>query len=791
MIRFSIVALMLLVPSLGEAQAPTNITSSGLNTQVNQVDNSYNITGGTRPGGGPNLFHSFGQFDVGQTAGINDIANFLNDSGIDTINILARVTGPNISQIYGTIQTTGFGAANLFLINPSGIVLGPSALLDVSGSVSLTTSQYIRLLDGQFRSANFDGSAHSILTIDPSAFEFSSAAPAAYGFSTAPDPNGTITVQGSNLSVSSGQSISLIGGEVVFGSGAQLTAPSGTILLATAASPGEFDISTLSSLPNSEGTSFTSFGTVSIAPDSSIDVHGASTVLIQGGQLMLSVNNATLSTSTSSMPDTISLSQGSSIITSNSGTDLGVDVQLAASTVNLNGSFISTQSEGAERGGNITVTAERLTLDQFAGIFSGTGTGSPGPGGDVVIQGPTGQGGAATAVTLSGFSQIGASTAGDGLGGNITITATSLELSGTSSILSSTSGTAPNGNITARVQKASLTGGSSFSSDTSSIVDGLVGGSITVQGLNGGKAASLILAGRESGIRAATFGQNRLGDILVQTKTLKMMDGALIQSGTPLSQASAGTITIEAGVVDITGQSRISSSAFSLDAGSVTITAHHITLDNSTIATDTSSPSGGRGGDVTLDVQIASLTNTATITSSASNTGIAGDINILARGSMTMMGGSSLTASSTGSGNAGNISINSGSTFLMENSSVTTEASHASGGQITINAPDMIRLIDSTVSTSVAGAANDSNGGNISIDPDFVILKGSQILAQAVAGTGGAIGITAGLFLADASSVVDASSTQGVSGTVQINAPINNRSEVIAPMPESLLAVQT
>ncbi|TKB79447.1 MAG: filamentous hemagglutinin N-terminal domain-containing protein [Nitrospira sp.] len=790
--RCVIMALMLFVPSLGETQVTTNITSSGLNTQVNQVGNSYNITGGTRPGNGPNLFHSFGNFSVGG----GDLANFLNNTGLSTSNILGRVTGSNISQIYGTIDTTAFGNANLFLMNPSGIVLGPGASLNVGGSISFTTAQYIRLFDGLSGNANFyanpanDGLANSILTINSSAFEFLSATPAGYGFLTTPNPTPTITVQGSALSVPSGQSISLIGGKVVIEGGAKLTAPGGSIKLASVASPGEFDAASLGSLPNGDGTSFTSYTSMSLASGSNIDVHGPGTVLIKGGQLVLSVNNTTLSTSTSSTPDMISLSQGSSIIASNSGADLGVNVDLTASKVDLNGSSISTQSEGAERGGNITVTANQLTLDQVAGIFSGTGFGSPGTGGDVAIQGPAGEGGVAASVTLSGFSQIGASTGGDGLGGNITITTTSLNLSGGSNILSSTSGTAANGNITVRVQDARLTGGSHFSSDTSSIIDGLVGGSITVQGVNGGKVTSLLLAGQESGIRANTFGQNQLGNILVQTETLKMMDGALIQSGTPLSFASAGTITIDAGVVDIASQSRISSSAFSLDAGPITITAGQLTLDNSTIAADTSSPTGGRGGDVILDVGSASISNGAAINSSASNTGNAGNINILASKSVTMTSGSSLTASSTGTGNAGNIRIESGSTVLIEQSSVTTEASQASGGQITINAPRMIRLIGSPISTSVAGAAGDSNGGNISIDPDFVILQGSQILARAFAGSGGAIDVTAGLFLADPASVVDASSTLGVSGTVQINAPINNLSSVVARLPESLLAVQ-
>src|SRR5262249_60860069 len=106
--------------SLLQAAAP--ISPSGLNTQVTLSatpppgKGQYDITGGTRPGGGPNLFHSFGQFNVPN----NNIANFLNDSGLATSNILGRVTGGNISNIFGPIQPTGFGNANLFLMSPAG-----------------------------------------------------------------------------------------------------------------------------------------------------------------------------------------------------------------------------------------------------------------------------------------------------------------------------------------------------------------------------------------------------------------------------------------------------------------------------------------------------------------------------------------------------------------------------------------------------------------------------------------------------------------------------------------------
>src|SRR5512146_535957 len=213
--RWAILPIVTLIPTtlpVANAQVVTNITSTtgagNLGTTVTHPAGThlYNITDGTRPGGGPNLFHSFGSFAVGP----GDIANFLNNTGIPTLNIFGRVTGGNLSNIFGTIQTNGlggFGNANLFLMNPSGFVFGPNASLNVGGSISFTTAQYIRLFDG-VSSANFyanpanDGLANSILVMEPALLaDFLS--PAAYGFLTAPNPNSTITVQGSSLSVPS------------------------------------------------------------------------------------------------------------------------------------------------------------------------------------------------------------------------------------------------------------------------------------------------------------------------------------------------------------------------------------------------------------------------------------------------------------------------------------------------------------------------------------------------------------------------------------------------------------
>src|SRR5215813_1431471 len=202
-------------------QATTPITSSGLNTQVNLSltppagKTQYDITGGTRPGGGVNLYHSFGNFNVPT----NNIANFLNSGSVDlngtvllpnlpTANILGRINGGNPSTIFGMIQTNGPGGfpnANLFLMNPNGFLFGPTATINVGGMVTFTTADYMRLTDNTRFNA-VAGPADALLTAAPiAAFGFLGNNPAA------------IAIQGSTLQVAQGQSLSLVGEPGVHG----------------------------------------------------------------------------------------------------------------------------------------------------------------------------------------------------------------------------------------------------------------------------------------------------------------------------------------------------------------------------------------------------------------------------------------------------------------------------------------------------------------------------------------------------------------------------------------------
>ncbi|VXD25084.1 conserved hypothetical protein [Planktothrix serta PCC 8927] len=178
------------------------------NTLTNSVGNRVDITGGQRSGDGGNLFHSFTQFNVPS----GQVANFVSNPSIQ--NILSRVVGGQPSLIEGLIQVTG-GNSNLFILNPAGIVFGSGARLDVPAAFTATTASGIGFNSGFFNA--LDANNYNTLSGEPNAFLFSNSNP------------GNIINSG-ELTVSSGQTLTLVGGNVI--NTGTLNAPGGQITIA-------------------------------------------------------------------------------------------------------------------------------------------------------------------------------------------------------------------------------------------------------------------------------------------------------------------------------------------------------------------------------------------------------------------------------------------------------------------------------------------------------------------------------------------------------------------------------
>ncbi|HSL04500.1 MAG TPA: filamentous hemagglutinin N-terminal domain-containing protein, partial [Nitrospiraceae bacterium] len=815
--------LFLIAPFVGNAEAVTNITSSGLGTEVPlqpPSDGVYNITHGTRPGGGPNLFHSFGDFSIGQ----GDIANFLNDSGLTTTNVIGRVTDGHMSNIDGIIQTTGFGNANLFLVNPSGIVFGPHGSFNVGGSVSFATAQYLRLFDG-LNSANLyanpanDGLANSVFAMAP-VVDFGFLSPAAYGFLTVPDPSATITVRGSALSVLPDQSISLVGGNISIQAGmledgtiqaASLHAPGGQINLVSVASPGEVLVPSFQTGPNINGASFTTMGTVTLKEGATLDVSGqldesgapigngnSGTVFVRGGQFVME-DAATILANTVGAVDgartavdiqvshDVALSNGSNIVTKASGSGRGGDVHVTADSLTLeNGSSIFTvsrdftvRSERPVVGGDLFLNVETLRL--LGGSSGGSQIGSlsggsdldgdgvvdvTGVGGNITVQGTThGANSAADSVVFSGGSSITSdASAESGDGGRISIRANSLDLSGhdtndvVSTISSSTAGTGHGGDIVVAVQRLRVIDGATITSGTSSTEGSAgAGGTVTVQGLERpGTMASSVLLSGPNTGIVSDSGLGVPGEITVNAETLTITNGAAIAAGTSTSTGPAGNVKVTADSVVISADGRIFSRSFDQNSGTVTIKASELTLDKGSIVTITES--AGRGGNVDLQVVgTVSLTNGARINSQS---------------------GSEEAPFSTG--RAGDITMTVGSLTLANHAEITssskgTEVGAGNAGHVTITSSGSFTSNASTIATS----AENARGGDINVTAQSVALSNGSVMSASSrspllpdgGGNAGNITINSALNVVMQNSSVTTEASHASGGDIEIRAP--------------------
>jgi filamentous hemagglutinin family protein len=671
--------------SQAQAYQPSNripIADSTLGTQVTGNSNNFTINGGVSRG--QNTFHSFQDFSV-PTNGSATFANPLGNQGIIT-----RVTGNLFSDINGTINTQG---ANFLLINPNGVVFGPSTQLNVGRVFAASTANGVDLIDGGGRTLSFGTNAAgdgALLSIDPKVIFNVSRLNLGGG-------NGEIknfgTLQTNNL----GQYIGLVGGNVNLDAG-KINAPGGRIELGGLSAPGSVEISTEGGIPRLNFPTGVDRSNLVLNNQARVNVAGSGS-----GDIVINTHNADL------LED--SAIRGG--IEENLGAKNAIagDINLKATGAIVvdNSAIVNnvrTNSQG--RAGNINIEANKLSLGKQGGIIS-----------YVLGQGDAGsiQLKVAEAIDISDrFSEIRSLVTRDGVGnaGNIFINTGSLALRNRAIIGSVVVGQGNSGNVSINAKGA---------------VD-LDDANVTTNGATGNTGNATFYADSLSLINGASintisFGRGNAGNINLGVNSLSITNGSQLSSAN-FGQGNAGNIFIGTGSLALRNNVAVVSSVSGQgNGGNVSVSAKGaIDLDSVNLTT---SGSAGNSGNITFNADSLSLLNGTTIQASSFGKGNAGNINFNT-GSLSIIG-SQLLSLNTGQGNAGDISLNTGSLALKKDVFISTSVTgQGNSGNILVNAKGDVNLDGANITTNMQGTAG--NAGNITLNANSLSLRNAQIRTE-------------------------------------------------------------
>ncbi len=578
-------------------------------------------------------------------------------------NILTRVTGTSPSTIDGVIRANG--TANVFILNPNGIVLGSNAALQIGGSFLATTAHSVKFVDGSEFSA-ISPQAPPLLTINtPIGLQFGNAPARIVNQSQTTIP---FFPQPVGLTVLPGKTLALVGGDLVL-DGGNLTAFGGRVELGSVQSAG-----LVSLIPIAQGFTLSypavqQFGAIQLSNGADVKVGGdlPGAIQIQGRSLQLSGNSRIYSFNLGSQPagsfiintsesvditgigresytqilqdftaGTIDpLSVRNILFSTSSGSGAASDIVVNTPRLTLqDGAFLANITAGVGNAGNVTINAAESANLNAAIVFTGSAVGSTGNSGSLTFN--------TNALTVQNNAQLSASAFGTGGGGKVAVTAAdSIQLIGSipipvnAPVLNNnlttgifTTGVAGEpGNIDVTTRRLSISGGALIGADDLNAGGQAQGGNVTVL------ADAIALQGKAPNGQPSeitSFGVRQGGNVVLKTNTLTVQDEAGI------TVRSLG------------------------NAGNLNITADFIRLDNQGFLEATSLL--GEGGNIQVVAQLLELRRNSSISTSA---GLLG-----------------------GSGSGGNIKINADFVVgvLSENSDIRANAFAGSGGNITITA---------------------------------------------------------------------------------------------------------
>jgi filamentous hemagglutinin family protein len=539
---------------------------------------------------GANLFHSFQQFNVGDGQRVY----FANPTGIE--NILSRVTSKDISNILGTLGVNG--NANLFLLNPNGIIFGENAKLDVGGSFVGSTASAIQFGDNTQFSANTSQSSPLLTVSIPIGLQFGGNAESIEIQGNGRGLRSTTELIDTNfgLRVQPDRTLALVGGNLNL-EGATLKTAGGRIELGSVAGSGLVSLTPIDSGFALGYSNIPTFGDIQLSGGATVDASGigGGEIQVRGGRLILR--------------------DGSQFEASTLGTEPGKTLNVNASeSIEIIGAtpdgesfsgFLAKVYRGATgTGGKLTVKTEQLTLRDGL-ISTSVEEEAIGNGGNLTVE--TGR------LIVRDGAQILANTFGKGDAGNLTVSADkSVDVVGEtadnlfSSALQTASeegATGNGGNLTVKTRRLIVRDGAMISSGALGEGDG---GNLTISAgdsleLIGRTADNQFASGLFTSVNRRASGN--AGNLNVETGRLIVRDGAVIQASA-LGKGVAGNLTLSARSIELDNQGSISTAATSGNGGNITLQLQDLLLlrRNSRIfSTGGIARAGGDGGNITID----------------------------------------------------------------------------------------------------------------------------------------------------------------------------------------------
>ncbi|MGL5832553.1 MAG: filamentous hemagglutinin N-terminal domain-containing protein [Waterburya sp.] len=661
---------------------------------------------------GQNLFHSFEEFNLSTGSNV-----YFADPGV--ANIFSRVTGNNPSTIFGTLGVMG-GDANLFLLNPNGIMFGEGATLDLNGSFFATTADHIQFGEDTFSAIPEQQENLTLLTVDPSALFFNQMG-----------QNGSIVLEGAELSVSEGKNLTLLGqgnrDPGILLKNSDLTVTKGNISLG---SLGKLDHNTEIALQNDFQLGFpanTPRGDITLTESSQINsTHYASyadldnqesqEIRLQSHNLELKDNSKIATITFSNIPgaDIDIDAQGTVKIMGESG---NVFQKFLASnfTPGVHGelpSGLQTTAFGSGNAGGIEISTPNLKIDQGAGIISGTR--GAGKSGNINLD-------VVDTFTLSNSGLLSASGTGSvGDVGEINIMTKQLLVEQNGIISASTLGNGDAGNLNIAASEVIKVG------DTP------------------------LIAAIPTGIYTNTvFGNGAGGDLKIDTPQLVLQNGGMISAASGSLQVTKNGFdlipwggkggNIELNVAEFikvggkSGGDNFTSSILSdtrsdNPAGNLTINTGDLYIDADGLIS-ASSVGNGAGGNILVNarnmIQIdgSGVNNLQTLVTD----GLTGKLN-----QANVKGG--IVAFTRNRGAAGNITINT-SELNLDRGGMISAASYGDdhAGNLQINATEFINVHSSAI-ISPTFAAGD--GGKLDLSTKNLTISGGGAIASASTGSG-------------------------------------------------------